>query len=254
VKSATSIFAACWVLLAALPLRADEYRAETLRAINWVENPTNHTRRGSKGELGPYQFRVQTWRMHTQKPFSLATVREHADRVAVQHYEWIKRGLIDAGIDPSPFNIALAWNSGLGSVIRGQVPTVTYNYAERVRNLVEAQVAQRQIAQRRAWHSGEQELSTVVTGSREPTRFGDLIAPNQVQATPHFSLEAPAVQFRVARSDAPRFDLQLAVDSDDVPTVMTDKPNAAAATVVLNLDQPVFTLPISTAPRFALIQ
>ncbi len=46
--------------------------------------------------------------------------------------------LDQAGIDPSPFNIAMAWNCGLGAVIQGRVPSVTYNYAQRVVNLVEA--------------------------------------------------------------------------------------------------------------------
>jgi hypothetical protein len=118
-------------------------RAETLQAINWVENPTNHHRRGAKGELGPYQFRSQTWRMHTRRSFDHAVVRVHADEVALRHYEWIRRGLRESGVDPSPYNIALAWNSGLGAVLRGQVPTVSYHYAERVANLVERQRQER---------------------------------------------------------------------------------------------------------------
>ena len=113
-------------------------RWETLRAINLVENPTNQTQVGRFGELGPYQFRPATWRMHTDKPFRLAIQRDVADEVAVKHYEWIKRMLDEAGIDPSPFNIAMAWNCGLGAVLKGRVPSVTYNYAQRVTNLVEA--------------------------------------------------------------------------------------------------------------------
>lgn len=120
-------------------------RWETLRAINWVENPTNHTRRGAFGELGPYQFRPQTWRMHTRKPFEWAVERVHADEVAIKHYEWLRRELREAGIDPSPYNIALAWNSGLTAVTRGRVPRVTYDYANRVANLV-AQQKSRQLA------------------------------------------------------------------------------------------------------------
>lgn len=121
-------------------------RWETLRAINWVENPTNHTRRGAFGELGPYQFRPQTWRMHTRKPFEWAVERVHADEVAVKHYEWLRRELQEAGIDPSPYNIALAWNSGLTSVISGRVPRVTYDYANRVANLVAQQKARQPVA------------------------------------------------------------------------------------------------------------
>ena len=125
-------------VLGLLPLAAASDRWETLQAINWVENPTNQTRAGSFGELGPYQFRRDTWRMHTRVPFSQAVDRVQADVVAVKHYEWIKRGLTVAGIDPSPFNIALAWNCGLGAVVSGRVPTVTYRYAEQVNNLVES--------------------------------------------------------------------------------------------------------------------
>lgn len=113
-------------------------RWETLHAINLVENPTNQTQVGRFGELGPYQFRPATWRMHTDKPFRLAIQREVADEVAVKHYEWLKRMLDQAGIEPSAFNIAMAWNCGLEAVVQGHVPTVSYNYAQRVTNLVEA--------------------------------------------------------------------------------------------------------------------
>lgn len=112
-------------------------RWETLRAINWVENPTNQTQVGRFGELGPYQFRPATWRMHTDKPFRLAVQRATADEIAVKHYEWIKRMYEQAGVEPSAFNIAMAWNCGLETVLRGRVPNVSYDYAQRVTNLVE---------------------------------------------------------------------------------------------------------------------
>ncbi len=108
----------------------------TLQAINWVENPNNSTRVGPHGELGPYQFRRATWRMYTRKPFALAVQREDADEVAVKHYEWLKRGLQSGGLDPTPFNIALAWNAGLDEVINGRAPDSAYRYAEQVNNLV----------------------------------------------------------------------------------------------------------------------
>ena len=110
-------------------------RWETLRAINWVENPTNQTHVGRFGELGPYQFRAATWRMHTDKPFRLAIDRASADEVAVKHYEWIKRTLEQRGVEASAFNIAMAWNCGVDSVLAGRVPTASYLYAERVANL-----------------------------------------------------------------------------------------------------------------------
>lgn len=112
-------------------------RWETLRAINWVENPTNQTGVGRFGELGPYQFRPATWRMHTDKPFRLAVQRAVADEIAVKHYEWIKRTLEQRGVEASVFNIAMSWNCGVEAVLNGRAPSVTYNYAERVTNLVD---------------------------------------------------------------------------------------------------------------------
>lgn len=112
-------------------------RWETLRAINWVENPTNQTQIGRYGELGPYQFRPGTWRMHSSKPFQQAVQRAVADEVAVKHYEWIKRSLERGGADASTFNIAMAWNCGVEAVLSGRAPNASYNYAQRVTNLVE---------------------------------------------------------------------------------------------------------------------
>ena len=108
----------------------------TLQAINWVENPHNSTRVGPRGELGPYQFRPSTWRMHTKKPFALAVERQAADDVAVRHYEWLKRGLESNGIEATPYNIALAWNAGLDQVVNGRAPTAAHEYASQVNNLV----------------------------------------------------------------------------------------------------------------------
>lgn len=112
-------------------------RWETLQAINWVENPRNSPKPGASGELGPYQFREKTWGMHTKKPFHLAVQREHADEVAVIHYEWLRTGLIRNDISPTPFNIAQAWNAGLSAVINGRVGHRTRGYARQVVNLVE---------------------------------------------------------------------------------------------------------------------
>jgi len=126
-------------------------RWETLRAINWVENPTNQTRTGRFGELGPYQFRPATWRMHTDKPFRLALDRAVADEVAVKHYEWIKHTLEQAGVEASAFNIAMAWNCGAEAVLSSRAPSVSYGYAERVSNLVETfKARQREITERAA--------------------------------------------------------------------------------------------------------
>ncbi len=111
-------------------------RWETLQAIHWIENPTESVAPGRFGELGAYQFRRSTWQMHTKQPFHLATNRAESDKVAVAHYEWIKRGLERNGIEASPFNIALAWNAGLSAVVERRVPSVSRGYASRVVNLV----------------------------------------------------------------------------------------------------------------------
>jgi len=126
---------------ASVPIFASE-RWETLQAINWVENPRNITRAGPRGELGPYQFRLSTWRMHTRKPFTWALEREHADEVAIKHYEWIRRGLVDAGVPATTFNIALAWNAGLDAVINDRAPASARGYAEQVNNLAASLHAQ----------------------------------------------------------------------------------------------------------------
>ncbi|MBA4137162.1 MAG: hypothetical protein C0518_07590 [Opitutus sp.] len=225
----------CSVFGAILPTMDAAERAETLRAINLVENPTNHPRRGSKGELGPYQFRSQTWRLHTNRSFNLAVVREHADEIAVKHYEWIKRGLVDAGIDPTPFNIALAWNSGLGAVLRGRVPTVSYNYAERVSNLVEAQHAQRAVA--------------------AATEQATVNPPHEARRS---EVAAPVVQFRIQPA-GPRFAIATAAPLYE-PVVLTDKSLPAplpSAAPRLAIDANAFTFAsaaTAATPRFALIQ
>ena len=111
-------------------------RWETLQAINWVENPRNSPQAGPFGELGPYQFRLSTWRSYTKRPFAMALERRYSDEVAVSHYEWIKRGLQSAGIEPTPYNIALAWNAGLDQVVKDRVPASASAYASQVNNLV----------------------------------------------------------------------------------------------------------------------
>ncbi len=128
------IGASLLLLCAAPALHADE-RWDTLEAIHSVENPSNSSRPGPYGELGAYQFRQSTWRMHTRLPFSAALDRQTSDQIAVKHYEWLKARLAAAGRSPTPYNIALAWNAGPTAVIQGNVPRAARNYAARVNNL-----------------------------------------------------------------------------------------------------------------------
>lgn len=133
-------------LLGARPARASE-RWETLEAIHRLENPYDSPKPGRYGELGAYQFREMTWRMHTQVPFSMALDRRVSDEVAISHYEWLKRRLERNGLAVTPYNIAMAWNAGAQAVVRGRVPASTRWYAERAQNIV-GELKRRQLVAR----------------------------------------------------------------------------------------------------------
>lgn len=129
------------VALVSMIFSTNAFAAErwaTLEAIHWIENPHDSPKPGRFGELGAYQFREMTWRMHSSVAFSHAIERGVSDEVAVKHYEWLKRGLERNGLAATTYNIALAWNAGLGSVVRGRVPASTRNYAERANNIAES--------------------------------------------------------------------------------------------------------------------
>lgn len=132
VRSLGVILLACFVSATAAHAAG---RWATLEAIHHLENPRNLTRPGPFGELGAYQFRVTTWRMHTSIPFSQALDRRTSDIIAVQHYEWLKEKLEAAGKPATPYNIALAWNGGVNAAISGKAPRVAHNYAQRAANL-----------------------------------------------------------------------------------------------------------------------
>lgn len=179
---------------AAVASATNSDRWETLRAINLVENPTNHTGYGSKGELGPYQFRSTTWRMHTSKPFRMANERASADQVAVKHYEWIKERLTSAGIDANSYNIALAWNCGLSAVVSGRIPMQSYHYAERVNNLASD-------FHRRVEDTSEIVVVSTKTHSPSPAVEFKLATGN---VSTQIRFVAGPSEFRVA-NEAPRF-------------------------------------------------
>ena len=113
-------------------------RWATLEAIHQLENPRNLSTPGPFGELGAYQFREMTWRMHSNSPFVQALDRRASDEVAVKHYEWLKRRLEGAGLPATCYNIALAWNGGLEATVLGRAPAVAHDYADRATNLARA--------------------------------------------------------------------------------------------------------------------
>jgi hypothetical protein len=159
-------------------------RWETLRAINWVENPTNQTAVGRFGELGPYQFRPGTWRMHTDKPFRQAVQRAVADEIAIKHYEWIKRTLEQRGVEASVFNIAMSWNCGVEAVLSGRAPSVSHNYAERVTNLVGT------LKERVRPVVAEDKLPAARNDQWSVPEVGDTLRFRVMQDTPRFVLAA----------------------------------------------------------------
>lgn len=123
--------AAC---LLAAPARASQ-RWATLQAIHLLENPADSAKPGNCGELGAYQFREATWRMHTAAPFALALDRRVSDAVAVKHYDWLKAELERRGLEATPFRIALAWNGGIRAVLASRPPPAVADYASRAANL-----------------------------------------------------------------------------------------------------------------------
>ncbi len=121
--------------LAAATQALGSERWATLEAIHQLENPRNLEQPGSLGELGPYQFREDTWKMHTTAPFSRALDRRSSDAVAVKHYDWIKSELERRGIAATPYRIALAWNGGIRAVFIEHPSAVAVDYASRAANL-----------------------------------------------------------------------------------------------------------------------
>jgi len=102
-----------------------------------LENPRDSEAPGTFGELGAYQFREQTWKMHTQAPFSRALDRRSSDAVAVKHYDWIKAELERRGLLASPYRIALVWNGGIRAVLDRNPPASVADYALRASNIAE---------------------------------------------------------------------------------------------------------------------
>ncbi len=128
-----SVFALSSLLVAAQG-RASE-RWATLEAIHELENPRDSAQPGQRGELGPYQFREQTWKMYTHAPFSHALDRHSSDAVAVKHYNWIKAELERRGVEASPYRVALAWNGGISAVLEEHPCPAAVDYASRAANI-----------------------------------------------------------------------------------------------------------------------
>ena len=130
-----SIFASLVLFAANAPAALEQERF--LDAVRQVENWDG--RDGRHGERGPYQLTASVWEMHEPgRPFAMARQEAAGRACALKHVAWLQAGLSRAGIDPSPFNVALAYNAGRGAVLRGRAPERAYDYAGRVRNLYQS--------------------------------------------------------------------------------------------------------------------
>lgn len=110
-----------------------------LHAIRQVEAGDNPTLVGTKGERGAYQFRRSTWEDRTSASFWRAHDPKTAEEVAKKHLYWIRRALQEAGIaNPTDWQVAAAWNAGVGAVAGNAIPVSTWRRANRVINLAEA--------------------------------------------------------------------------------------------------------------------
>ncbi len=114
--------------------RADT-RWATLKAIHLLENPNNRTTPGPFGELGAYQFRSAVWYRYTKVPFSHALNRASSDAIALRHYDYLKGQLEEHGIPGTPYNIAKAWNGGLGAALAHRSSRAARDYAQRAANM-----------------------------------------------------------------------------------------------------------------------
>ena len=108
-----------------------------LTATRAIENWNGHD--GAAGELGPYQVLPATWRQHMgDLPASWARQEGWGRECARRHVEWLQERLQASRIDANAFNLALAYNAGIGAVKRGQAPVVAYQHADRVRNFYDS--------------------------------------------------------------------------------------------------------------------
>lgn len=114
----------------------DNQRDAFLEAVAIVETNGNPRAVGSLGERGLYQFTRTTWTQHTKRSHYEAHDPNYSTVIAQKHYDWLYENLSDRGFPPSPYWIAVAWNSGLRRTTSGRFPSVSRRYAERVTNLV----------------------------------------------------------------------------------------------------------------------
>ena len=93
-----------------------------LRAVAMVETGGDARKVGQAGERGQFQM----------TPAVVASCGGYGEKEAAHYARWLELQLVHAGVDPLPYNMALAWNAGPGAVLRSRVPMQSYEYAARV--------------------------------------------------------------------------------------------------------------------------
>ncbi len=124
-------------LLVASPAMAFD-EARLLAVIAQVECPGGWDgRQGPAGEASAWQITPAVWRQHMgDQPFSDAWNVADAFICVQRHLHWLAAGLRRHGYEPTPGNMALAWNVGLTGALRRSARL--NDYARRTQNLYAA--------------------------------------------------------------------------------------------------------------------
>ena len=107
-----------------------------LAAIAAVESGNDKNAVGQHGERGLYQIMPSTWDENARESFDWAFDPKHAMPVARQILIKLKWEMQERRIEPSAYNLALAWRGGVGAVVLGKwVNRDLRDYAVRVENI-----------------------------------------------------------------------------------------------------------------------
>jgi hypothetical protein len=119
---------------AALPVETPDLD-RLLSAIAQVETGSNPSAIGKHQERSAYQLTEAAWKETTDLPWAMALNPPVAAAVARARLVSIRNGLLQEHLQPSVYNMALAWNGGRSRVIlqRWEPPKVIA-YAIRVEN------------------------------------------------------------------------------------------------------------------------
>ena len=103
-----------------------------LAARALVESGGDAAAQGRDGETTAYQL----------TPAAVAWCRargaESDVEMAAAWARQLERELLDRGVEPMPFNVALAWNAGVPAACTGRASIAAYESARRTVNLMES--------------------------------------------------------------------------------------------------------------------